>query len=457
MSTKAYNILLVDDEDYIHKQIIFDFQGLPYKIDSAYTGIQTYELVKQKSFDVILLDVYLPDVDDLSLLKKLLQQCPVTPIIMISAHATENLDLVIEAIKLGAYDFIAKPINSDELSNRIANLLKFKKAESNEQGLLASIQDVHRQYDIIGNSSEMRDVLKKIEKVTDTDNVVLIQGETGTGKELVARAIHYYGNRKCAPFISVNCSALPRDIVEAELFGYERGAFTGAIRRTPGKFELAGEGSIFLDEIGEISLETQPKLLRVLQDGEYSPLGNLPVRRSRARVVAATNRDVKKLVEEGKFREDLYYRLEGFRILLPPLRTRSKDIITLAHYFLDIFNQKGNKKIGGFTSECLDIFMKYDWPGNIRQLHNVIETCFIMEESKQITTRHLLPEIVAEAKQKATSKFEMNLSNEIKREEIIRALEMFSYKKGKAARYLGIHRNTLRRKIYEFNIEIPSP
>lgn len=338
---KQYKILIGDDEDYIHNQVISSIGKEFYDIKSAYEGTEVWNMLEKEPFDLLLLDVYFPDVDDLSLLERITKKFPSMPVIMFSGNVRDNITLVVEAIKIGAFDFISKPINVDELRNRIQNLFKLKKIETNEAGLIASIKE--SQYDIVGNSKEIKKVLEKIDKVANTDNVVLIEGETGTGKELVAKAIHFYGSRKRSPFISLNCSALPSNIVEAELFGYDRGAFTGAVRKTPGKFDLAGEGTIFLDEIGDLPIEIQPKLLRVLENGEYTPLGNLPMKTSKARVIAATNRNLKFEVKDKRFREDLYYRLAAFKITLPPLRTRGNDIIKIANYFLDVFNQKVQK------------------------------------------------------------------------------------------------------------------
>ena len=441
--SRNYKILLVDDEEYIHEILKIGLAKNPFVFVGAGTGLEAWEKLQEESFDLVLLDFFLPDVHDLSLARRILQNFPHIPVMILSGYSTIT-EVIVSAIKLGVYDFINKPLNLSDIENRIQNLFKLKQME-NFYGA---------SYKVIGESLEVKEVFLKVKKIANTDNVVLLQGETGTGKELIARTIHQVGKRKAYPFIPLNCSAIPRDIVEAELFGYAKGAFTGAYLESPGKFALAGNGTIFLDEIGDIPLEIQAKLLRVLQDGEYMPLGNLPLRKARARVIAASNQNLQSLSEQGKFRKDLYYRLSGFCITLPPLRIRGNDIILLANYFLNLFNQKGEKRIWGFSNDCIECFLNYDWPGNVRQLQNVIETCFIMEEGKEITVRYLLPEIKA-AKKNIKSNFEEKLFSNAEKAKIISALQMYNYNRTKASRYLGIHRNTLRRKIHEYEIQIP--
>ncbi len=329
--------------------------------------------------DLVLLDIMLPGIDGIEALKKLKQFDENIPAIMLSAQG--SIEVAVESLKFGAFDYFPKPIDIQRLEPAIKNAIKGYDLTRELENLRDDIQKEYNFDNIISADNKMQDVFKLVHKILNNDITVLIYGESGTGKELIARAVHYNGKRKNKPFIVVNCASIPRELLESELFGHEKGSFTGAHQRKLGKFELASGGTLFLDEVGELEMMLQAKLLRVIQEKEFERVGGTELIKSDVRIISATNRDLKSAVETKEFREDLYYRLNSFPIFIPPLRHRRGDILVLAQHFLDVFNKKLEKKIKGFSKRALKLVYEYNWPGNIREMENTIERCLIISES----------------------------------------------------------------------------
>ena len=346
--------------------------------------------------DLILLDIMLPDINGNEILNKIKQRSPHLPVIMLSAQG--SVEVALDSIRLGAFDYFPKPIDKNRLEPAIRNAIKSFDLEREVEKLKENLEHEYSFENIISADKKMQDAFKMITKVLDNDITVLIQGESGTGKELVARAIHYSGIRKTAPFVVVNCASIPRELLESELFGHEKGSFTGAHQRKIGKFELAKGGTIFLDEIGEMEMSLQAKILRVIQQKEFERIGGNEVIKSDVRIISATNRDLKTAVDNKQFREDLYYRLCSFPIHIPPLRERRGDIVVLVEHFISSFNKKLGKDINGLTKSALKIIYDYDWPGNVRELENTLERCLILTEGNQIDVDVLPANMVSQFK-----------------------------------------------------------
>jgi len=382
----------------------------------------------------------MPGKDGLAVLEEIKRHCPSTEVIMMTAYATAQT--AVEAMKKGAYDYLIKPFEIDELNLKLRQILEKKRLAQENVSLKRQLRDRYSLANIIGHSGAMQEVFRMVEKVAASDATVLIGVESGTGKELIAQAIHHLSPRAEKPFIAVHCAALPESLLESELFGHEKGAFSGADRRKLGRFELAGEGTIFLDEIGDMTLATQVKLLRVLQNREIVRLGGTETIPVRARTIAATNRDLEKALKEGKFREDLYYRINVFPIYLPPLRERKEDIPLLVEHFL--------KKYGAASTamdrEVMQLLMTYHWPGNVRELEHVIERALIMTGGAMITAKDLPPHIQGPAEPIVNLSIPENgLSlEEVEKELLRRALAKAGGNKSRAAQLLGI----TRRKLY---------
>ena len=338
--------------------------------------------------DLILLDIMLPDIDGIEILKRIRTYNEHLPVIMLSAQG--SIEVAVEALRQGAFDYFSKPIDIQHLEPAIKNAIK---GYDLQRELILLKESAKKEYsfdNIISADPKMQGVFRMVSKVLDNDITVLIHGESGTGKELIARAIHYNGVRKDKPFVVVNCASIPRELLESELFGHEKGAFTGAYQRKIGKFELAKEGTLFLDEVGELQMSLQAKILRVIQNKEFERVGGTEVFKTDVRIISATNRDLKSAVESKEFREDLFYRLNSFPILIPPLRERKGDIIILINHFVNHFNKKLNRNIKGFSKKTIKQLYDYDWPGNVRELENTIERCIILSE-EEIIDYNVLP------------------------------------------------------------------
>jgi len=399
--------------------------------------------------DVIILDVRLPDMNGIDLIEKLKErQCPI--IIITAFH---DMETTIKAVKSGAFEYIPKPIDVEELENAIEKA--FKSLDSSSDGareISGTLENEYEEGRIIGKSKIMKEVFKAIGILFENRVTVLIEGETGTGKELIARAIHMHGPYKNEPFCAINCSAIVGTLLESELFGHERGSFTGAITTKKGKIELAGEGTVFFDEIGELPLELQPKLLRFLQEKEFERIGGERRIHSNARVIVATNRDLWQMVQDGLFREDLYYRLSVTTIKVPPLRERKSDIPLLVDYLLKKINYTLKKNIKKIEGHAISEMMKYDWPGNVRELENIITHAAINARSDVIPSELIIPLLGKKffAKEQMAKK-ELTLQ-EIEKDYILKILENTRWHLGKACEILGISRPTLRQKLKDYGI-----
>jgi len=418
-------VLIVDDEESICQALRGILTDEGFEVITALNASEAFKKIEEDSPDLILLDIWLPDIDGLEVLQKIKKQNPHIPVIMISGHG--NVETAVKAMKLGAYDFIEKPLSWENTIPPVTNALKlFRLTEEN----IALREKVSFRFDLTGQSPAIEKVKEQIKRVAPTNASVLITGENGTGKELVARAIHYYSKRAHGPFVEVNCAAIPDDLIESELFGHEKGAFTGAHTRKRGKFDLAHGGTLFLDEIGDMSSKTQAKVLRVIQEHRFERVGGTKTIQVDVRIVAATNKNLEEEINKGNFRADLYYRLNVVPIEVPPLRERKEDIPLLVEEFLKEFASEihlGQKKI---DKKALNLLMQYDWPGNVRELKNIIERLVIMTPGEVITAKDI-PESIAKRKEDSS-------------------LDLFSIDNFKEAKTL-FEREFLRKKLKEYN------
>ena len=388
MSAEKKQILIADDEPNLRRVLTAQLQRDGYEVHAVEDGEQAVAALGEHHIDVVISDLRMPKLNGMDLLKHVSQQHPDVPVIMITAHGT--LDTAVEAMKLGAYDFVTKPFDKTEFRNVVAKASRTR--ELSQQDIVPAADEQGR-YDIIGQAQPMLEVYGVIEKVADTPSTVLITGESGTGKELIARALHENSSRRDKPFVRVNCAAIPSELIESELFGYEKGAFTGAVTSKPGRFELADGGTLFLDEIGEIPVSMQVKLLRSLQEQEFERVGGIKTIEVDVRLIAATNRDLLADIHEGRFREDLYYRLNVVHLQLPPLRERKEDIPLLTGHFIKRFNERLKKNVQGVSAEAEGRLDAYPWRGNIRELENVIERCLLFCDEDRIGVGDLPPEV----------------------------------------------------------------
>ncbi len=456
--------LVVDDEQNLRKVLAAMLKREGYDVAVAENGVQALAELKKNGADVVVTDQVMPQMGGLELLRAVLAEHADVPVIMITAHGT--VDSAVEAIKLGAFDYITKPFEQEELKAVIAKAVRTRDLSKNS----IPPMDERARMALVGASPAMQDVFKILEKVADTPSTVLITGESGTGKELVATALHSGSSRRTKPFIRINCAAIPKDLMESELFGYERGAFTGAVTSKPGRFELADGGTLFLDEIAEIPVEMQVKLLRALQESEFERVGGIKTLKVDVRLIAATNRDLKKEIAEGRFREDLFYRLNVVPVTLPPLRERHDDIPELVRHFLDKYNRKLNKKVTGLEPEALEIMQEYEWPGNIRELENMMERMILFADGPIILAKDL-PQPLKEADTvkvplpgfaAASSGADASMKDivrqaaaELERDLIGRALEETGGNVTQAAKKLKISRKSLQNKMKEFGLRDP--
>lgn len=456
---KKGNILVVEDET-LQREILEDFlKKKDFQVYSAGNISEAKEILRTKDLDLVLLDWRLPDGDGLELLSFIKENYPHLPVIMITAFA--SIEHAVTSMKKGAYYYLAKPINLEELLLLVERALKehklVKEVTLLKERLKYLSKDLLKEHEeIIAESPAMKKVLSVVYKIAETEAPVLITGESGTGKEVIAKLIHELSPRKEGPFIKINCAAIPETLLEAELFGYEKGAFTGAVHSKPGLFELAEGGTLFLDEIGEMPLSLQAKLLRVLQDNTFRRLGSLKELKVNFRLITATNRDLQKMIEEGTFREDLYWRLNVIHLHLPPLRERKEDILPLVNYFIEKFNKKYRKEIKGVSQEALSALYHHPFPGNIRELENRIERGIILAEGEILTKEDLGFGEVSGEKENLLEKL-MNLPLEtavetLERIRIQRAMNEAQGIKAKAARILGITERMLRYKLEKYQL-----
>jgi nitrogen regulation protein NR(I) len=387
MLPEKKQVLIVDDEPNLRKILAAQLSRDGYDVMTAEDGEQGLAALRDHHIDLVVTDLKMPKVDGMELLREALRIDPDLPVVMITAHGT--VDTAVEALKIGAFDYLTKPFDKDEVRAIVAKALKTRQLAGEE----VSQVPPGARFGIIGTSPGILDIYAVLERVADTPTTVLLTGESGTGKELVARALHAHSSRNDKPFIKVNCAAIPKELIESELFGYERGAFTGAVSSKPGRFELANGGTLFLDEIGEIPVEMQVKLLRALQESEFERVGGIKTIHVDVRLVAATNRDLKKLLASGTFREDLFYRLNVVPIRLPALRERAGDIPALVEHFLTKFNERLKKHVASIDPDALEALSSYPWPGNIRELENVIERAVLFCDGQKLRAEDLSPEV----------------------------------------------------------------
>ena len=375
-------VFIIDDEKSIARLLTHWLKDKwKYNVEVFENG---EEALKKLSLnpDLILLDIMLPDVDGIEILKRIKKIDEYLPIIMLSAQG--SIEVAVEALRLGAFDYFPKPIDVQRLEPAVKNSIKNYDLVKELKLLRENVKKEYSFDNVVSADKKMQDVFKMVSKVLDNDITVLINGESGTGKELIARAVHFNGIRKDKPFVVVNCASIPRELLESELFGHEKGSFTGAYQRKIGKFEVAKEGTIFLDEVGELHMALQAKILRVIQNKEFERVGGTEVIKTDVRIISATNKDLKTAVETKEFREDLYYRLSSYPIYIPALRERKGDILILTEHFIKEANKKLNKQVKGFSKKALKLIYEYDWPGNVRELENTIERCIILTDSDYI-------------------------------------------------------------------------
>ncbi|MFP4363877.1 MAG: sigma-54-dependent transcriptional regulator [Spirochaetia bacterium] len=445
-------VLIVDDEKNIREGLgkALELEG-DYQIHLAADGQEALDLFKQKEIDCVITDLRMPKVSGEKLLKQLVKDAPTVPVIILTGHGT--IETAVQAMRDGAYDFLTKPVNLDRLTLLVKRAVSTRELMLQHRAMQVELEKKKAYKNIIGKSDQMLKIFDVIEQVAPTKASVLVTGESGVGKELIADAIHESSNRKGQPFIKVHCAALSEGLLESELFGHEKGAFTGAISRKKGRFELANGGTIFLDEIGEISQSVQIKILRVLQEKKFERVGGEETLEVDVRIVSATNRDLLDEIKNGKFREDLYYRLNVVNIHVPSLRERKEDIPLLASAFLKEFAEENGRNLEGIDQKARMALYNYSWPGNIRELRNCIESAVVMSKDKVITMEDLPPN-VTKLPDDDYIRIPVGSSFEEAEKEIIRST--LNYQKGnktKTAEVLGIGRKTLHRKISEYRIE----
>jgi len=466
--TNEVSVLIVDDESELRKSVASVLTStmpeFKFEINEAATGREALEKVtlaaKGAGFDLVLMDVRMPEMDGLEALARIKTVDPRIFVVIMTAHS--NLQDAVKAIRDGAYDYVEKPVQPEKLAHIVKKAIETQEMVSS-LALSAPILDDDVDSEFVGSSQKMREIFDLVNRLSQVDTTVLIRGENGTGKELVARAIHFNSPRKHGEFVAINCGAIPESLMESELFGHEKGAFTGAVERKIGKFQLANKGTIFLDEIAELKPDMQVKLLRVLQERRFTPVGSNREIATNARVIAATNRNLEKMIEDYSFREDLFYRLNVMPIFLPPLRDRLEDLQNLVTYFVRRFNRKMNRQILGFAPETLEILRKYRWPGNIRELENIIERSFIIENSPNVTPNSL-PEALRAAAQRDVE-FDLpgsyqgpldfdRFKEQTEKEFIVQALKANKGRINQTVAQANIPKNTLLRKIKKYAINV---
>jgi two-component system nitrogen regulation response regulator NtrX len=447
-----FRVLVVDDETAIREAIRMTLEYEGYRIDEARSGSDALDKAGKVPYDAILLDIKMPVLDGIEVLENLKEQKVAAPVIMVSGHG--DIQTAVECTKRGAFDFLEKPLNRDKLLLSVRNAVRQQKLE---EEVVELREKQEKEYQLVGDASTMRDLKSQIERAAPTKATVLITGESGTGKELVAREIHRRSSRANMPFIQVNCAAIPDELIESELFGHEKGSFTGAIRKQTGKFVAADGGTIFLDEIGDMSMRTQAKVLRVLQEGDVEPVGSATVVKVDVRVIAATNKDLEDEIRAGRFREDLYYRLNVIPIRTPPLRERKDDIPVLAQHFASLFSQEHNYHPKTFTPAAAKALQDAAWRGNVRELRNLIERLVIMVPSDSIDISDLPSDffrapgdIIATAMRLATLQ---EFKDEAEKAFILAKLREHGWNVSKTAEAIDTPRSNLYKKIEQYNMK----
>ncbi len=440
-------ILLIDDEEAGREALTLLLKGAGHHIRSVASGTEGFQSLAREKFDILITDLFLPDSNGIDILKKVKEDSPLTEVILITGHA--SAETAVRAMKEGAFDYITKPLNIDELKIIIAKAVEKHRLLTENVYLKKQLRDKFEFANIIGTSPSMQQVFALMKRIVKTDSTVLITGESGTGKELVAKAIHFNGQRRDKPFVAVHCGAIPENLLESELFGYVKGAFTGAVRDKIGKFEAATQGTIFLDEIGTMAMQLQTKLLRVLQEQEVERVGSTRPVKIDVRIVAATNLNLAEEVKKGTFREDLFYRLNVIPLPLPPLRERVEDLLPLAKHFLAKFCKEMHRRPMTLAKDGLEALESYQWPGNVRELENLMERVAALTEGDTITLQDLPPNIREESLSRVTEKGVdlVKTLAEIERSMINDALALSDGVKARAAALLNLNRTTLVEKM----------
>ncbi len=438
-------ILIVDDERSVRKSLQEWFLEDGFEVETAEDGAQALRIMDSGPFDIFIVDLKMPGMDGITLQKRIQEGDKDATVIILTAYA--SVETAVEALKQGAFDYVTKPVDPDELSNLVRNALRQKELAEENTRLKEQVSEMALPSPIIGDSPGMKRIMEMIRTVAETDSTVVILGESGTGKELMARAIHAQSKRRFAPIIAVNCGAIPETLLESELFGHEKGAFTGAQYRRKGKIELANGGTLFLDEIGDITAKMQVDLLRVLETRTFTRLGGNKEIQSDFRLVCATNRNLEKLVEDGSFREDLYYRIKVFSLELPPLRERTEDVLPLARHFVKKCARSMGKAEKSFSPEAEELLESYRWPGNVRELENAIERAMVIGKEPEIRARDL-PLRVENGSAPDSSSLEA-----MEKEHIIRVLREMDGNVTRSAKVLGIDRATLYNKMKKYGIQ----
>jgi DNA-binding NtrC family response regulator len=443
-------LLVVDDEKHIREGLQKALSLDGYEVEVAQDGKEALEKIAEEEIDLVITDLKMPQLSGEELMKEALFRYPYLPIIILTGHGT--IENAVEAMRNGAYDFITKPLNIDKLSLIVNRALENSSLKRQNRELLDQLRKKYSFENIIGKSAPMKKVFETIELVAPSRANVLIYGESGTGKEMIADAIHHNSPREEKPYIKVHCAALPESLLESELFGHEKGAFTGAIARKRGRFELAHLGSLFLDEVGEIPPQIQVKLLRVIQEREFERVGGEQPLKVDVRIISATNKNLKEEVERGNFREDLYYRLDVVSIHVPPLRERRDDIPLMVHKFMEEFSKENSKEIEGITNGSLQALVSYKWPGNVRELRNVIESIVVLTKGNIITEQDL-PQYILSKDEQSHLKIPAGVSlAEAEKRTILFTLQNTGGNKTRASEILKIGRKTLHRKLGEYGI-----
>lgn len=449
------DILIVDDDPAHRVMLKKLIGGWGYHVSEADDGAVAVEEVRRRSFDLILMDIRMVKVSGIEALEQIRQINPAIPVIIMTAYA--SVETAVSALKKGAYDYLTKPLDFDELQIVLARATEHVRLKKENEDLKRQLGEKFDRQSIIGQSAAMVRLLEMVEQVAPTQATILIAGESGAGKEVIANALHANSNRKDAPFVKINCAALTETLLESELFGHEKGAFTGADKRKEGKFVQADGGSIFLDEVSEMSPAMQVKLLRVLQERELTRVGGSDVVKVDVRVIAASNKDLKKEIREGRFREDLFYRLNVVALAVPPLRERPDDIPLLAQSFLKMFAERNARTISGFTPQAMQKLAQYAWPGNVRELMNTVERAVVLSRVELIDTGDLAFPMADQADALAPARTPGGVENlpldEVEKRSILEALGACGGNKSEAARRLGITRKTLRKKLEKYEGE----
>ncbi len=455
------NILVVDDEKLIRWSLKEFLGGEGYKVAAVEDGKSALQALEEESFDLVLLDYKLPDTNGLEVLAKIRERDPELPVVMITSHST--VENAVMAMQAGANDYVAKPFRNEDIALRVERVLETGRLKKEVHQLRQEQLERFGFGKVIGKSPPMQAIFKLVERVLPLgDATILIQGESGTGKDVLAKAIHYGGPRASGPYVNITCTALPESLLESELFGHEKGAFTDAKAQKKGLFEVAHSGTLFLDEIGDMTLYLQSKLLRFLEEKAFRRVGGQKDTHVDVRVIAATNRDLKKLVEKGQFREDLYFRLKVIPIVLPPLRDRVEDIPLLAEHFIGEYNREFKKSVKGVAPSLMKRLMEYHWPGNIRELRNTVERAMILGTQEYLGGEDLPLELLDEVQGPAPQSSILKLTRKgidletLERDLVNQALQLTNGNQTKAGRLLGLNRDQVRYRIEKFNLKVPS-